>query len=294
MNLFSINAELDKSLVIEALNESPIESLWDSILRLQVEIYADKEIAYIHKKIPSWYAINSVIDVGCGNAAYAAYLANKFPEKIFHGIDANPQLLKIADESYNLPNITFSHADASRLAEEVTGRFDAAIFRFVVQHLTDPCAVLSGIHASLQPGGRIIIIDSADDLFSSSMNSVYLDSLFESIKSAPHKIKNDRHASFNVMTDISNKNSQISKLFEVEVSNINLEAKAVANEQFILKTRQEKELIFAQKIIFFQIWKQQYGLEVNLSRVYDEYKAFVLDEAAFLCDGSHILILKKI
>lgn len=86
----------------------------------------------------------------------------------------------------------------------------------------------------------------------------------------------------------------LGKLFSIGTSNIDKNGEAIANQQLDLLLDNNKTPLFAQKMIFFGLWKKQYNIDINLGTVFDEYKKFLSDPDARLAEGFHVLTLKKL
>lgn len=289
-----INPHMDKTETLDKLNAYSIETLWDIILKLQVKLYADKEITYFNQHMPWWQDAKNMLDVGSGNGYYTNHLAKRFPRKSFYCMEVKADFVKQASERYGSNNLSFHTEDIHQYNNQLTGQFDAAQMHIVLQHLDDVHIALSNTYQYLKPNGHIIIVDYLDDLRHSSIQSTYLDTIFEKINCNNHKINIDRKASLKLMNQILDDNHPLSNTFQIKDTNATPDGKAITNKQIILDTEHDKEILFAQKLVFLQIWKAQYGLDISMSKIYDIYKNFVNNEASFLRDGIHMLVLKKI
>jgi SAM-dependent methyltransferase len=129
-------------------------TVWNDLLRLQVEYFAPAEMAFLAGFAP-WTRARSVLDVGCGNGLYASALRQRFPDKAFAGIDISPGL--IAEARAADPAIRFEEADLFAYAPERP--CDLVVMRFLVQHLTDFEGVLASVDRLLAPGGSLVVIE---------------------------------------------------------------------------------------------------------------------------------------
>ena len=99
-----------------------------------------------------------VIDLGCGNGALTAKLAEKGYRVL--GIDASAEMLKIAKENH--PHLTFAQADATEFSLSELGDLPAkadAIFSNAVFHWIDAerqAQLLQTIANNLKPGGQLV------------------------------------------------------------------------------------------------------------------------------------------
>lgn len=53
-----------------------------------------------------------VIDLGCGPGNMTKLLAEKWPEAQIHGLDSSPEMISRAQQTVNLPNLSFAQVDA--------------------------------------------------------------------------------------------------------------------------------------------------------------------------------------
>lgn len=94
----------------------------------------------------------AVLDLGCGNGALTKALQDKGYRAA--GMDASPELLAMARESY--PDMDFVQADAAdfSLKEPVDAVFSNAVFHWIDK--TRQPAMLSCVHRALKPGGEFV------------------------------------------------------------------------------------------------------------------------------------------
>lgn len=291
-----ISIETEKAVVLEILQSESNQRLWEFILSLETQLYFDTEISYIKEVFHCWDDAKTVLDIGCGIGDYTAMLAESFPEKESQGIEQNPEHFEIASKKHKLKNLSFECADSHVLNAQLMHRYDIVFMRAVLQHLDNRDIVIRNIREYLKPNGRVIIIESADYLRSSSMISQYIDDLFEKINGHCTQHKINRTASLELMKSIVLKKSEPSKYFEIESSNISNEGKTEKEAEkklYLSINKGNKSLLFSQKLTFFSLWKKHYSLEVDLGKVYDEYKTFLAQENAYLYEGFHMLCLKK-
>ncbi|WP_050463148.1 class I SAM-dependent methyltransferase [Herbaspirillum autotrophicum] len=77
----------------------------------------------------------SVIDLGCGNANLAEYLAEKNLSFEYTGVDFSEILLNVARETYL--NANFIRDDVNTL-DNVTQKYDVAVYSHVIETLASP------------------------------------------------------------------------------------------------------------------------------------------------------------
>lgn len=79
---------------------------------------------------------NVLVDVGMASGTSTAILANLFPDLHIVGVDINPKMVQIAQEMYNLPNLSFREDDGEKLntfaVNSVNGFFNCS----AIHHIT--------------------------------------------------------------------------------------------------------------------------------------------------------------
>ena len=94
----------------------------------------------------------TVLDVGCGEGAFASYIKNKFEIEAW-GIEMTPEPASIAETKLNKVLIGACEDKIDLLPN---GYFDVIYFNDILEHLVDPYAVLKSIKAKLSKNGVII------------------------------------------------------------------------------------------------------------------------------------------
>jgi serine phosphatase RsbU (regulator of sigma subunit)/ubiquinone/menaquinone biosynthesis C-methylase UbiE len=112
-----------------------------------------------------------ILDVGSGLGQFTRILARKVgPTGRVLGVERDPEQIRDAlrqarevDEEHLLE---LRHGDATHLPLEdgEWGSFDIAHSRFVLEHVTDPLAVVRSMVRAVRPGGRIIVEDDDHDV----------------------------------------------------------------------------------------------------------------------------------
>jgi trans-aconitate methyltransferase len=138
------------------LDTSSIEALaaWNDLLRLQVEVFAADELAFLARFAP-WQNAMDILDVGCGNGLYLSALRSRFRGKSYTGIDVSAGL--IAEARANDASIEFAVADFFDFVPD--RKFDLIMMRFLIQHLTNFTAVLDRCSGLVGPQGGVLIIE---------------------------------------------------------------------------------------------------------------------------------------
>ena len=102
-----------------------------------------------------------VLEVGCGVGAQTRIIARRNPHARFTGIDINESSLKHAAllaQRSGLTNVAFEQADVRRYCSAL-GRFDHALFCFVLEHVPEPEVVLRRVCQLVRPSGTVIAIE---------------------------------------------------------------------------------------------------------------------------------------
>jgi trans-aconitate 2-methyltransferase len=98
----------------------------------------------------------AVLDVGCGDGKISARLALATRGNVV-GIDLSEDMIELARNRFpaeSYPNLSFSQMDATDI--RLSARFDVAFSNAVLHWVGDHVAVLRGVHACLNTGGRLL------------------------------------------------------------------------------------------------------------------------------------------
>jgi 2-polyprenyl-3-methyl-5-hydroxy-6-metoxy-1,4-benzoquinol methylase len=103
-----------------------------------------------------------ILDMGCGFGLFSLYYATKLPGLSIIGIDINAdriQMAKKAASALSLSNVRYEVADA--ITYECSTTFTGAYMLDIVHHISPETVrpLVRKIHASLPPGGRLLIKD---------------------------------------------------------------------------------------------------------------------------------------
>jgi 2-polyprenyl-6-hydroxyphenyl methylase/3-demethylubiquinone-9 3-methyltransferase len=100
----------------------------------------------------TWPLHAKAVDYGCGNGWFANWLAGRGFKAM--GVDISPSGIEVARQ--NFPDVAFSNeVTAESLA--CLGPFQLASCIEVIAHCYRPAEELAVLHASLEPGGRLIL-----------------------------------------------------------------------------------------------------------------------------------------
>lgn len=100
-----------------------------------------------------------ILDVGTGTGALWPMIQSLAPGAMLYGVDRAEGMLR---EGYDLVRGSVSVMDAENLGMR-PGMFDAALFLFVLFHVTDPVRALRETHATLRPGGSLGLVVWGED-----------------------------------------------------------------------------------------------------------------------------------
>jgi trans-aconitate methyltransferase len=100
----------------------------------------------------------AALDVGCGDGKVTAEIASHLPHGQVVGIDNSEAMIALAHREYppnRYANLLFQQMDARELG--FNGRFDVVFSNAVLHWIDDHIPVITGMHHSLKPGGRILL-----------------------------------------------------------------------------------------------------------------------------------------
>lgn len=99
--------------------------------------------------------LRSVLDVGCGNGAYLAWLRAHAPEARRHGIELDPG--RSAEARAADPEATIHEGDALACLDALGDGFDLVTLWDVFEHVHAPGRLLDALASKLAPGGWIFL-----------------------------------------------------------------------------------------------------------------------------------------
>lgn len=110
------------------------------------------------------YYPEKVLDVGCASGWFLSKVKKSYPKSECHGVDIYDKAISYGQKKYN--SLTLSVSDAHKLPYKAKS-FDLIICTEVLEHVTEPEAVLLEIKRVLKKDGRAVIeLDSGSMLFS--------------------------------------------------------------------------------------------------------------------------------
>lgn len=134
-----------------------IAQIWDQMQRLQTDFALAQELTYYYTSA-QWLKAKTVLDLGTGNGYYLGKIAQRFPDKVYHGVDISPEFIDIALREAATANISFALGSLF----DVTEPSDFVLMRLVLQHMDDIPAILDQAARLTNPGGSALIIDAYD------------------------------------------------------------------------------------------------------------------------------------
>jgi|GEM_PF-3326174 SAM-dependent methyltransferase len=102
-----------------------------------------------------WLGDMDVLDAACGEGYGADILANTAKSVV--AIDIDPSTVRHATQNYTKPNLRFHIGDIQHLTDLGPKLFDAVVCFEAIEHVTDHCAVMTGIKEVLRPSGLVIM-----------------------------------------------------------------------------------------------------------------------------------------
>ena len=98
-----------------------------------------------------------ILDAGCGNG----WLGNYLPKEQLYGIDVSPEMVALAATRLGDARV----GDVQQLPYDADS-FDCIFARSVIHHLEDPAQGIAELHRVLKPSGRIILLDTHQNVLS--------------------------------------------------------------------------------------------------------------------------------
>ena len=129
---------------------------YDAIYR-KPERQAD--LRAIEAWLPSRFAGARVLEIACGTGYWTQFIAPLAARLV--AIDSAPETMQIARGRAGNATVEFVDADAYRLPARL-GRFDAAFAGFWFSHVPKARRreFLLGLHARLEPGAKVVLLDN--------------------------------------------------------------------------------------------------------------------------------------
>lgn len=110
-----------------------------------------------------------VLDVGSGLGQLSRGMARLVGPGRVVGVERSDaqldQARRLAADDHEAGAVDFRRGDAARLPlrDDEWGTFDVAHGRFILEHVTDPAAVVDAMVRAVRPGGRVVLVDDGHD-----------------------------------------------------------------------------------------------------------------------------------
>ena len=132
----------------------------DSHLEKQAEMSFGAELPFYYKD--TFLRAQTVLDFGCGNAAYLRRLAQHFPDKTFVGLDSSKDAIESAERSGMPDNVTVRCGTLEQTDIEI----DILLSRFCLMYVEDRQYVVTWAREHVS--AAVVEIDPADSFFTLS------------------------------------------------------------------------------------------------------------------------------
>lgn len=100
------------------------------------------------------HRVRSIIDIGCGDGTYTGEIQERCPAVEIVGVDAAAEAVKLASRRY--PNIRFEVLNVLDRESFPARRYDLAIFRGVLHHLSNPALAIANAR---EVADKLLIIE---------------------------------------------------------------------------------------------------------------------------------------
>jgi ubiquinone/menaquinone biosynthesis C-methylase UbiE/acyl carrier protein len=129
-------------------------------LEAQVELFWKKELS-LYKSLGLRNGM-SIVECGCGTGIVGRKILQEFPESRITAFDIDPYLVETAKENaknWGLENYEVFERPILN-TELPDNKYDFAIARLVLEHLTNPADAIKEIYRILKPNGKAIFVDN--------------------------------------------------------------------------------------------------------------------------------------
>lgn len=139
--------------------DNRLVDIWDRLQRYQADFCMALELPHYFTS-ERWREAESVIDVGTGNGHYLGRVVDLFPSKRYVGVDHSEEFIEIATRRNTRGQVSFVQQDVWNLS----GSYDFAILRLVLQHVPDVSGVMRCLGNVVRRGGGALVVDAHDPL----------------------------------------------------------------------------------------------------------------------------------
>lgn len=284
--------ELDKFSCLEVVKNVSYHELYNAFLKNQTKLFSEAEIEWL-KDTFWWQEAGNILEIGSGNGSYLSLLAENFSDKKFVGIEVSKSFLEFSNNTYHQKNLNFYEGNAENFDPKLKSTADLILFRLTLQHLKNPLLGVKNAYEYLTSDGYLLIIDSFDDVKSTSHPIPSMDNALAMLaKLQENKGNGNRKISLEILQMLNDYDSYISQNFKLIYSNLDSEGNIVHYNVDYTK-RHNKALFFKHCLLLLAFIEKNFGIKVDLSQAYDELKSYVEDANAWTSPGMHFLVLKK-
>jgi ubiquinone/menaquinone biosynthesis C-methylase UbiE len=283
-----------KEQLLNRLESTDLDNLWIQFLKIQSDLFFDKEFAPIFDQT-WWHEARDVLEIRSGNGDLLAKMSAVFPDKKYVGIDQQSASVSRAQEHFQSDRLTFFEWDAECFQEAFSNQFDVVIFRLTLQHLKQPKIALEHAYRYLKKGGHIYIVDSHDASRQSSYPTPLLDKAVKDLNEQNRdRGKGNRLISIQIQQELNNQTSSLSPHFSVRMSNLDDEEhEAKACPQVMISSKDVGDSYRDYYLLFLKILNKGWNIPIDFEQAYEEASYFVEHKDAWLRSGKHLLLLER-
>ncbi len=95
-----------------------------------------------------------LLDIGCGDGKITYSIAQQIPNGSVVGIDRSKDMIQLARDQFNLPNLSYTPMDATEIV--FTNRFDVAFSNAALHWVKNHYAVLMGLKKCLDTNAKVL------------------------------------------------------------------------------------------------------------------------------------------
>jgi ubiquinone/menaquinone biosynthesis C-methylase UbiE len=283
-----------KEQLLNRLASTDLDNLWIQFLKVQSDIFFDKEFAPIFDQT-WWHRARDVLEIGSGNGDLLVKMHAAFPDKKYVGLDQQSTSVIRAQEHFQSDHLTFVEGDAECFQDAFFDRFDVVIFRLTLQHLKQPKVALEHAYRYLKKGGHVYIVDSHDSSRQSSYPTPILDKAVKDLNEQNrNRGKGNRLISLEIQKGLNIHNSSLSPYFSVQMSSHDDNGLDMRDcPQVLISSRDVGASYRDYYLLFLEILNKGWSIPIDFEQAYEEASYFVENYDAWLKSGKHLLLLKR-
>ena len=122
---------------------------------------------HIHRELRNWMKSRNsnanILDAGAGFGQYTYYMSRKKPGWKILSVDVKQEQIEDCNNFFNKigkKNVEFRYADLTKFTQ--ANSFDLVLSVDVMEHILEDVEVFKNFHASLKPGGMVLISTPSD------------------------------------------------------------------------------------------------------------------------------------